>query len=359
MNTFLQTEHLTIFKTSNQQMLIENEFIRHFTAGFERSPAQINQLHESDAELLKFNSELLAITVDGLAEEIDSGLYDDPYQIGWMAVTASMSDLAAVGAKPLGILLNLQTPRMPSRNGLSELSQGIQDACSHYGTYILGGDTNFSSSLRIASIALGVVEKTKPLKRRGGQIGDLVYSTGAFGSGSAFGLEKLIYQNSNFPYHPTARLRESLFIRDYASACIDTSDGLFPALAQLSEINGFGFSISKDVSDLLAPSVQQLAGNRGVPPWMFLAGPHGEFELIFIVAFDKRKSFLRASLTEHFEPLLIGEVVSGTQTTFLTGGHAVCTDLNEITNLFYKSGEDPSAYLNNLKNLHTKWKLPY
>ena len=51
-------------------------------------------------------SSILAITTDSIVEEIRLGLYDDPYLIGWMIVMVNLSDLAAVGADPLGILIS-------------------------------------------------------------------------------------------------------------------------------------------------------------------------------------------------------------------------------------------------------------
>ena len=55
--------------------------------------------------------ELLAISTDGLSEEIATGLYTDPFTIGWVLVMAAASDLAAVGGRPLGVATNLNLPR--------------------------------------------------------------------------------------------------------------------------------------------------------------------------------------------------------------------------------------------------------
>lgn len=84
--------------------LLENNFFARLTSSFQRSPQQINHLNESDSELLRLdNDSILAITTDCIVEEIETGLYDDPYLIGWMLVVVNLSDLAAVGARPLGL----------------------------------------------------------------------------------------------------------------------------------------------------------------------------------------------------------------------------------------------------------------
>ncbi len=62
-------------------------------------PIQINKLQESDSELLNINileNDQLAVTTDSIVEEIEMGIYKDPYLIGWMTVMVNMSDLAAV-----------------------------------------------------------------------------------------------------------------------------------------------------------------------------------------------------------------------------------------------------------------------
>ncbi|MBP1683766.1 MAG: hypothetical protein H6Q27_1333, partial [Ignavibacteriaceae bacterium] len=105
--------------------ILENKIINSLISGFERSPHQLNYPHESDAEIIQLNDNTkLAITTDSISEEISTGLYDDPYLIGWMIVTVNMSDLAAVGASPLGILISEIIPKEFSRVKIKELQNG-------------------------------------------------------------------------------------------------------------------------------------------------------------------------------------------------------------------------------------------
>jgi thiamine-monophosphate kinase len=122
--------------------ILENKVINNLISGFERSPNQLNKAHESDAEIIQLGILKLAVTTDSISEEISTGLYDDPYLIGWMIVTVNMSDLAAVGATPIGILISEIIPKTFSEEKIKELQRGISDACKTYGTFILGGDTN-------------------------------------------------------------------------------------------------------------------------------------------------------------------------------------------------------------------------
>ena len=88
-------------------VILENRMVEKLARAFRRSPAQLNCMNESDAEIISLGSGdlKLAITTDSVVEEIASGLYNDAYMIGWMAATVNFSDLAAVGASPLGLLI--------------------------------------------------------------------------------------------------------------------------------------------------------------------------------------------------------------------------------------------------------------
>src|SRR5512141_3471353 len=87
--------------------ILENQMIERLARSFRRSPGQVNRLNESDAEIVRLGTSdtRIAVTTDSIVEEIASGLYDDPRMIGWMAAMANFSDLAAVGATPLGLLV--------------------------------------------------------------------------------------------------------------------------------------------------------------------------------------------------------------------------------------------------------------
>lgn len=107
----------------------ELAMIESLTRHFARSPRQLNGLQESDAELIRLGNELiLAMTTDTIAEEIRAGLYADPWLAGWMTVMANFSDIAAVGAEPLGIVIAKTFPTGMDPTALSRIQEGIQDA---------------------------------------------------------------------------------------------------------------------------------------------------------------------------------------------------------------------------------------
>jgi thiamine-monophosphate kinase len=111
--------------------ILENKIINNLTKSFPRSPLQMNNIHETDAEIIQLENSPydLAITIDTISEEIKTGLYSDPYLIGWMSVMVNMSDLAAVGAFPIGIVISQIIPKDISNDFLEKLQTGINDAC--------------------------------------------------------------------------------------------------------------------------------------------------------------------------------------------------------------------------------------
>ena len=137
--------------------IAENRLIERLTKRFRRSPLQINRLQESDAEIIRLgNAEgaCLAATTDSIAEEIGMGLYTDPYLIGWMTVMVNMSDLAAVGARPLGILIAEILPPNLTEEWISRLQQGIEESCRACDSFVLGGDTNAGAQLSLTGCAI-------------------------------------------------------------------------------------------------------------------------------------------------------------------------------------------------------------
>ena len=176
--------------------ILENRFINNLTSLLEHSPLQINSTHQSDAEIIRFNGnndQLINITTDSICEEIKAGLYDD-FLAGWMVVSANLSDLAAVGSNPLGILISVIFPENMNYKRIGTLYNGINSACKRHSTYVLGGDINKGDNLIVTGTALGVNNYNKILTRVGCKPGNILYSTGQLGKGNAFALDKLFFR---------------------------------------------------------------------------------------------------------------------------------------------------------------------
>ncbi len=170
------------------------------------------------------------------------------YLAGRKAVVANISDMAAKGAKPLGILFSIGLPSNLSLESFNELVKGIGDGADEYGIHVLGGDLSVSSEVTLAGFILGMTHCGKLLSRRGAKPGDIIATTGVLGLTSV-GF-KILLEGFEAPesirsravesvYRPVARLREGLALAGSGAvtASMDISDGLALSLNQLAEIN--------------------------------------------------------------------------------------------------------------------------
>jgi len=293
----------------------EVTFIKELVHGFPRSPRQLNSLQGTDAEIVEWpdhGARQLAVSTDSIIEEISSGLYDDPYLVGWMTVMASLSDLAAVGSVPIGLLISEIIPHDYPRSDLRQLQQGIADACIECETYIIGGDTNCAKNLMLTATALGTLND-RFLTRSGARPGDLLYSSGQLGGGNAYALAKLRRFDVLPSFMPIARLREGQSLTTLATACMDTSDGTMATLDQLMHQSGVGFELNATWDNALRQEVRDIARASGLAPWLFLAGQHGEFELLFTIPPRRVESLLAVAETMQWQPLLIGRAIPKTE----------------------------------------------
>ncbi len=331
-------------------LVCEDRFVAALTATLARSPQQLHATGESDAELIRLTGRelVLSVTTDSIVEEVETGHYTDPELIGWMTVAVNLSDLAAVGAEPLGLVLNLTVPPDCPPTFVEAFRAGVDAACRAAGTAVLGGDTNFSAHRQFGATAIGLIDGGRPITRRGAEPGDLLFVSGPLGAGSAFALQRLV-QGIAGHYRPAARLSEGRLVRRFASCAMDTSDGLLPALDQLVTVNGVGFEVDLDAAGLLDPEAATLAAAHGLAPWIMLAGPHGEFELVFTVP-PRGAAFFRAEAARlGWEPVPIGRVMSRPRVDLVDAGRRRTVDTARVRDLAADAAADVSAYLAGLE----------
>ena len=172
-----------------------------------------------------------------------------PTEIGYRAAAAALSDLAAMGAKPLGMLVAMGIPES-WQNTLDALTDGIGEAAQACDAPVIGGDMTRAGELSLTFTVLGTARDV--LFRTGARPGDLVYVTGNIGgSGAALaafqhGTEPLGAHRARFA-RPTPRIREGIwFSEQRASAAIDISDGIAGDLGHLAAASRVSISIEAD-----------------------------------------------------------------------------------------------------------------
>ena len=205
----------------------------------------------------------LVVSVDSVVEgvHVDRALCS-PADVGWKALMGAVSDLAAMGARPLGALVALCVPRpepgpepQPEPEGDLTLGvmEGVAEASRESGCVVVGGDVSASTVLTVVVTVMGTVDGGAVVSRGGAQPGDAIFVTGPCG-GSAAGLRTLraernptgsVEQALSRAYRrPVARLADGLVARAAgAHALIDVSDGLALDLHRVADASGVGFAL--------------------------------------------------------------------------------------------------------------------
>jgi thiamine-monophosphate kinase len=321
--------------------LAEVRAIDALAARFPRHPKQWNKPHEADAELVELSpGTYLAATIDAVVQEWSIGLFQDPYTAGWVLAMSSLSDLAAVGAAPVGILPAITLP--PGQDA-ERLAAGIADAVTAAGTAVLGGDLDSGDRPHLAACAIGLVQG-QPINRMGIQPGDLVYATNQLGSGNMLAVAFLLgLPREHIPeasHRPVARLKEGQLLRPIARAMMDTSDGPMSTLDHLARLNHLGFKIEFDLEALIRPDALALARSAGAPRWPLFCGELGEYELMVAVAPDQ------AAELERLVPTAVRVAVAEAEPGLRLAlpDRTVTYDGSVIRNLMGESAGDWPAY---------------
>jgi thiamine-monophosphate kinase len=171
------------------------------------------------------------------------------YEIGWRATVAGLSDLAAMGAQPLGVLMALTLPDSWLEH-VSRLAAGIGDAAAAAGTRILGGDLTRGSELTLSATVLG--SAADPLTRTAARVGDRIYVTGRLGGARAAlqawaGGEEPAAEHRERFVRPLPRIGEAQWLAARgAHAAIDVSDGLVADVRHIAAASGVTVQLELD-----------------------------------------------------------------------------------------------------------------
>jgi thiamine-monophosphate kinase len=234
--------------------------------------------------------------VDGIALSTDLSIEDvhfrrawlEPEEIGYRATAAALSDLAAVAARPIGILCSLACAPADAAGYAPRVVAGLHEAASELGAALLGGDLARSPG----PLALDVVvvgEAARPVLRAGAQPGDALWVTGELGAAAA---AVLAWQRGEAPppaarrafARPRARVREALWLaeRGLPRALIDLSDGLAGDAAHLAAAGGV--RVVLDAAAIpVHPAASAVAADAEEALRLALAGGE-DYELCFAAA---------------------------------------------------------------------------
>ncbi|CAN5777606.1 thiamine-phosphate kinase [soil metagenome] len=240
-------------------------------------------------------------------------------EIGWRAASAALSDLAAIAARPIGVLISCALAESDTGDYAAGLMDGVRAATEAVGGAILGGDLTRSSGPLVLDVTV-VGEISAPVLRSGARPGDEVWVTGSLG-GAALAVARLLSGQSpegaarqQFA-RPLPRIHEARWLVDRVapSAMIDISDGLSSEVAHIATASGVALVLDPATIPI-HPDV--VAGSTSPEEALHLAMTGGEdYELCFTAPPDATQPQKSQFQAQFDLPLTrIGTVEAGTGT---------------------------------------------
>ena len=232
----------------------------------------------------------LVLAADALVAGVHFLPDDPPGMIARKLLRVNLSDLAAMGAAPLGYLMTTAFTRGTADSWIAAFVAGLAEDQERFGIAVLGGDTVATPGPACFSLTIiGVVPPGQALHRRGARIGDDIWVSGSIGDG-ALGLRVLQGKlAADAEGHlarryrlPEPRLALGQTLRSVARAAMDVSDGLVQDLGHLCRAVGCGAEIIADAVPLSAAASAALAGNAALLPLILTGGD--DYELLFAAA---------------------------------------------------------------------------
>lgn len=264
-------------------------------------------------------------TIDMLHDASDFPAGTTRYTAGWRSVGASLSDIAAMGARASGAVAVYGAPSFDA-DELEAFIRGALDVCEAVETEYVGGDLDEHREFTVATAAIG--ETDSPVRRTGATAGDVVAVTGTLGRSAAalaaFDAGETETGNELFRFEP--RVAAGRALAPYASAMMDSSDGLARSLHQLADASDVGFAVDGDD----VPVDDALAGRVDDPRWEAMT--FGEdFELVLTIP-EADVETARATCPV---PL----TVVGTVTEVARGGQPVLLDDEPLSDAGWTHGD--------------------
>lgn len=248
----------------------------------------------------------------------------DPEALGHKALAVNLSDLAAMGARPLAFALALALPRVDEA-WLAALARGMLALADAHTCALVGGDTT-AGPLTLSLTVFGEVPPAQALRRDAAQVDDDVWVSGTLGD-ARLGLSVLLGErpppvHADWQAHvrarlerPTPRVALGLTLRGIAHAAIDVSDGLVADLGHVLAASCVAAEVDVDTllaSDAVHPAV------RALPPAEALScvlGGGDDYELVFTAPAPRRAAVHAAAAAAHTPVTRIGRIVPGPQAT--------------------------------------------
>jgi thiamine-monophosphate kinase len=239
-----------------------------------------------DAAILQVpDGQQLVVSTDTLIAGVHFPDDTDAQDIGWKALAANLSDLAAMGAEPAWVTLALSLPEADA-DWLDAFLDGFCELADEHRVALVGGDTT-RGPLAITIAAHGLVPAGLALRRDGAGVNDDVWVTGTLGDAAgalqqwrAQGLRSLKLRHRLD--RPTPRIAAGIALRELASSAIDVSDGLVADLGHILERSGVGAELELGRLPTSRTLAEHFADEDA--RWRLQLGGGDDYELCFTAA---------------------------------------------------------------------------
>ena len=292
----------------------------------------IDRIVKSDAEVgigddcaaIDIGDRFLLVTTDMMATKTHIPKGMTPYDIGWSIVAVNLSDIAAMGGRPLAVVTAIGITRGHPIDYLEQIVDGMNDCAQRFGTSIVGGDTKEHESLTLCGTAIGEVKRDKILLRRGARPGELVVVSGELGrAGAGFYSIKRglgLAEAEAALKRPSPRLREAAALADagFVTSCMDISDGLSSSIFELSKNSGLTYEI--DYSRIPKASEVDMAFQDSERQKSLVLNFGDDYELLFTIKREAEPDLARLSSEAGCPFTVIGKVTSGEENILIDDG---------------------------------------
>ncbi len=237
----------------------------------------------------------LVLTADAMIEGVHFLPDQPPELVARKLLRVNLSDLAAMGARPLGYLVTAAWPERLDESWIAGFAQGLAEDQGGFGIHLLGGDTTRTAGpVALSLTAVGAVPVGGALRRGTARDGDLLFVSGTIGD-SLLGLKVLrgelealgdddratLVARHRLP-EPRLALGQALLEESLATAAIDLSDGLIADIGHIAETSGLAARIAAAAVPLSAAAERAVAGDAELRAALFGGGE--DYELAFAAA---------------------------------------------------------------------------
>ncbi len=225
----MEYEGKTVFEVGEKSALAQT--LRHF------KPVESTIIESGDdSAVIGLSSNQFVVTTDSMVEGRDfRSDFSTGYDIGYKAAATNLSDVAAMGAQPISLVVALLITRETKLSWLEDFAKGLQAALDELApsAAVVGGDLALADQIVVAVTAHGDLQTQKPILRSGAQPGDVLAVAGTLGKAAA-GLSLLLHDDkslaASYPELVAVQLRPkppiSLAVGSTAKSMLDISDSL-------------------------------------------------------------------------------------------------------------------------------------